>query len=267
MASRMVARLVTPHLCNVRPAVVLGVGAFTLSGKSFASTESPANLVWRLRSMDTCALCDASGKHARVVSTVKPLKNGYHMVGRARTVCVDGDFLEVLVAIKDAEPGDVIMIDASMRGMPEDSTWPRAGGMFGELLANEAARRGIAGLVIDGNCRDTPLLLTMDLPIYSRGRHPNAGTANRRGGHQTNIQMGGAIVKPGDFVLGDDDGVVVCSEQELQNWLAKAEAIQRVEAHMLEHVQGGGSLFDKLSNFDAHLDAIACGRTSKLQFE
>merc|ERR1712194_82318 len=111
-----------------------------------------------------------------------------------------------------------------MRGVPEDSTWPRNGGMFGELLANEAARKGVAGMVIDGNCRDTPVLLQMALPVFHRGTHPNAGTAHFRGASQLEVQMGSAAVRPGDYVLGDDDGVVVCSAAELEAWLPKAEA-------------------------------------------
>jgi len=231
------------------------------------SSLTSEELLWRLRTMDACALCDASEKKARVVPTVRPLKQGYHMVGRARTVCIDGDFLEVLIAIRNAQPGDVIMIDVGMRGVPEDAIWPRSGGMFGELLANEAQRRGVAGMVIDGNCRDTPILLQMTLPVYNRGTHPNAGTANKRGRSQTEIEMGGVIVRPGDYVLGDDDGVVVCSEEELRAWLPKAEAIQRVEATMLSDVQAGRSLFDHIPNFDAHVAAVSKGQSSKLQFE
>lgn len=173
----------------------------------------------------------------------------------------------MLAAIKNANPGDVIMIDAGMRGALEDAVWPRAGGMFGELLANEAARRGVAGMVIDGNCRDTPVLLQMSLPVYSRGRHPNAGTAKRRGKSQIDVQLGGVVIRPGDFVLGDDDGVVVCSEEELRRWLPKAEGIQRVEANMLSYVQSGGSLFEKIPNFDQHLAAVSRGESSKLMFE
>uniref|UniRef100_A0A7S0F9X4 4-hydroxy-4-methyl-2-oxoglutarate aldolase n=1 Tax=Pyrodinium bahamense TaxID=73915 RepID=A0A7S0F9X4_9DINO len=139
--------------------------------------------------------------------------------------------------------------------------------MFGELLASEAARRGIAGMVVDGNCRDTPLLLQMSLPVYCRGRHPNAGTATKRGMSQVEISMGSVLVRPGDFVLGDDDGVVVCSEEELRQWLPKAESIQLVEARMLSHVQAGGSLFEKIPNFEAHLAAVAQGKASKLRFE
>ena len=249
---------------------VLVGGTVAMAG--MCSVSSPArcfstqDLPSRLTSMDTCALCDASGKKARVLYGLRPLKPGYHMVGRARTVAIDGDFLEVLAAVNDAAPGEVIVIDASMRGGAEDGAWPRAGGMFGELIANEAARKGVKGMVIDGNCRDAPLLLQMALPVYCRGQHPNAGTANRRGRTQVDVQLCGVTVQPGDYVIGDDDGIVVCSERELQMWLSKAEAIQKTEGRMLSHVQAGGSLFDKLPNFQEHLEAVTHGRESALKF-
>ena len=237
-------------------------GSSATSARCFGSQE----VLSRLGAMDTCALCDASGKKARVLHGLRPLKAGYHMVGRARTVAIDGDFLEVLAAVYEAAAGDVIMIDASMRGGTEDAVWPRAGGMFGELIASEASRRGVTGMVIDGNCRDTPLLLQMALPVYCRGQHPNAGTAKKRGTSQVDIQLSGVTVRPGDYVLGDDDGVVVCSESELESWLSKAEAIQAIEGKMLSHIQAGGSLFDKLPNFRQHLEAVRLGRESSLKF-
>ena len=103
----------------------------------------------RLLNVDTCALCDASKKQARVIDTVRPLhrvgvgvaspsalSRQQKMVGRAHTVRnVPGDFLTELVALEAAEAGDVLMIDAGWRGSAE---WPVTGGMFGELLAAEA---------------------------------------------------------------------------------------------------------------------------------
>lgn len=233
-----------------------------VSARCFSNTQE---VLARLSGMDTCALCDASGKKARVVRGIRPLKTGYHMVGRARTVAIDGDFLEVLAAVHDASAGEVIMID-TCGGGEADASWPRAGGMFGELIANEAARKGVSGMVIDGNCRDTPLLLQMALPVYCRGHHPNAGTANKRGHTQVEIQIGGVAVKPGDYVLGDDDGIVVCSESELEAWLSKAEAIQAIEGKMLSHIEAGRSLFDKLPNFQEHLEAVRNGTKSSLKF-
>ncbi|CAK9056152.1 unnamed protein product [Durusdinium trenchii] len=229
-----------------------------------ARTFSTGDFLARLQRMDTCALCDASDKKARVITSVRPLKPGYHMVGRARTVEVDGDFLEVLVALREAQPGEVIMIDAGLRR--GDEVWPQTGGLFGELLANEAQRRRLSGLVIDGNCRDTPLLRQMSLPIYHRGQHPNAGTAKKRGRSQVEIQMGGVSIQPGDFVLGDDDGLVVCSEEELSGWLHKAEETQELEGEILAHIQAGGSLFEKLKNLEEHLEDLKAGKPSTLKF-
>lgn len=263
----MAARVCDKSPAAARAASAVGRAPWGVAARGFAGGPVASELLVRLRSIDTSALCDASAKEARVVATVRPLKNGYRMVGRARTVKVDGDFLEVLAAIRSSAPGEAIMIDASMRGGLEDGAWPRAGAMFGELLASEAERRGVVGMVVDGNCRDVQMLLQMSLPIYCRGRHPNAGTAHRRGVTQSAIQMGGVLVRPGEFVLGDDDGVVVCSEEELAEWLPKAEAVQQTEALMLLHVQSGKSLFEKIPNVQAHLEAVAKGEASKLRFE
>jgi len=222
-------------------------------------------LLQELRTVDSCALCDASSKRARVVRSVRPLQRGYHLAGRAHTVRVDGDLLEVLYAIRNASPGDVLAIDTGMRGEAVDAEWPRAGAVVGELLAHEAQRRGVLGFVIDGNCRDSPMLLSMGLPIFARGTHPKAATVHKRGATQCNVSLGGVDVHPGEFVLGDDDGVVVCSHAELREWLPKAKSIQELDTQILQHVQRGGSLFDRIPNFDRHLEAIQSGQESELQ--
>ena len=198
----------------------------------------------RLAKIDCCALCDASGKKARVLHGVRPLLPGYKMAGTARTVKLDGDFLTVLLALRDAQPGDVLMIDAGVRSAADLQQWPRNGGMFGELLGMEAQRKGLAGLVIDGNCRDTAALRTLEIPIFSRGCHPNAGNASTIGETQVPVSMCGFDVKPGELVLGDDDGVVVVSEEELAAWADGAEGIQTREAKIFEAVAAGTPLLD-----------------------
>ncbi|CAJ1402366.1 unnamed protein product [Effrenium voratum] len=167
------------------------LGGSIAGAATLCKAETQVDTLTRLGELDTCALCDASGKKARVITTVRPLKPGYRMAGRVRTVAVDGDFLEILAVLREVQPGEVVMIDASMRGGPEDSTWPRSGGLFGELLASEAQRRGVRGMVVDGNCRDTPMLRQMSLPVFCRGHHPNAGFAQKRGTSQVEIRMGG----------------------------------------------------------------------------
>jgi|UniRef100_A0A7S3C4I8 4-hydroxy-4-methyl-2-oxoglutarate aldolase len=196
----------------------------------------------RLLRVDGCAVCDASLKAARVVSTVRPLKLGYKMVGVARTVSIRGDFLTVLQAIRDAKVGEVLMIDA---GLHENDQWPNTGGMFGELLAAEAQRKELAGLVIDGNVRDTAAQRTLSIPIFSRGTHPNAGTATTLYQTQVPVSMGGVDVHPGDVVLGDDDGIIVATLEELEGWLPKAEEIVATESAVFRRVQGGQPLLEQ----------------------
>ncbi len=109
--------------------------------------------------------------------------------------------------------------------------------MFGELLCAEAERKGLAGMVIDGNCRDTRMTMTFKIPIYSRGFHPNAGNAKKLGRTATTVQMGHVEVHHGDVVLGDDDGVVVATLEELDEWLPKAEAIVATESSILAQIR------------------------------
>eukprot|EP00746_Dinoflagellata_sp_MGD_P147240 gnl/MRDRNA2_/MRDRNA2_79596_c0_seq2.p1 gnl/MRDRNA2_/MRDRNA2_79596_c0~~gnl/MRDRNA2_/MRDRNA2_79596_c0_seq2.p1 ORF type:complete len:290 (-),score=53.71 gnl/MRDRNA2_/MRDRNA2_79596_c0_seq2:20-826(-) len=219
----------------------------------------------RLLRVDTCALCDASGKKARVVETVRPLNRGYKMVGLAFTVhLVPGDFLTNLVALEEAPEDNVLMIDAGLRE-GQDMVWPVTGAMFGELLAAEAERKGLAGMVIDGNCRDTPMTKSFQIPIYSRGFHPNAGTANKLGKTQTTIRMGSVEVCQGDIVIGDDDGVVVVSLEELEAWLPKAEAIIATESAILAQIRQGRSLLD-MTNYHSHVAALQKSEQSALTF-
>tara|TARA_B110000208_G_scaffold37578_1_gene49679 strand:+ start:292 stop:1002 length:711 start_codon:yes stop_codon:yes gene_type:complete len=226
------------------------------------------SLLTRLNCVDCCALCDASGKLARVVETVRPLRAGTKMAGRAFTVrLVPGDFLTNLVAIEKAQRGDVLMIDAGYRAGVEPH-WPVTGGMFGELLAAEAQRKGLAGMVIDGNCRDTPMTRAFEIPIFSRGVHPNAGTATQLGAIGEPVQMGSVTVETGDLVLGDDDGIVVATEAELETWLPAAEAIVATESSILSQIQDDGrSLFEMTSNYEEHLAAVKRGEASKLGFQ
>jgi 4-hydroxy-4-methyl-2-oxoglutarate aldolase len=224
----------------------------------------------RLSKVDTCALCDGSGKAARVVDTVKPLRprKGTKMVGRAHTVALfPGDFLMNLVALEAAAKDDVLMIDAGFRrDGPSPAEWPLSGGMFGELLAAEAERKGLAGMVIDGNCRDTPMTATFSIPIYSRGTHPNAGTAVKLGSTGQPVQMADVIVNHGDVVLGDDDGVVVCSLEELEQWLPAAEEIISAESGMLRRIRQGESLIG-MTSYYSHVEALKAGQAdSKLGF-
>jgi regulator of RNase E activity RraA len=116
------------------------------------------DLLGRVAALDAAALRDAN-RDIRVMDVgLRPVTAFRQMVGRARTVRCRDDFLTVIQALSDSGPGDVLVVDGGGGAMA----------LAGELFATEAARRDLAGIVIDGACRDTPKLATLQFPFYAR---------------------------------------------------------------------------------------------------
>jgi len=214
----------------------------------------------RLKHLDTPCICDADKALGigicAVDPAIRPLRRGLKMVGRAHTITCRNDFLTVIKGLRNAQPGEILIIDA------QDSQLAVAG----ELFPTEAMRRGLSGIVVDGACRDSASVRTMAFPYYARWAHCYAGTTNRLFETQVPVNCGGVVVHPGDVVFGDDDGIAIGSASQFEAVLDLAEQIQSTEERILKAMQGGASLFDML-NFDEHCEAIASGIASKLQFK
>ena len=211
-------------------------------------------LLERLRVVDTTTLSDAGKQLAVMDPGLRPLRTGLKLVGTAVTVAAHDDLMPVLDGLARAGAGDVLVVEGGSG---------RA--LAGELFGNEALRRGLAGIVIDGYCRDTNELRELELPFYARGAVPSAAPAKAVPGEAGTVRCGGVPVAPGDVLVGDDDGIVVGSAEALAAVLDGAEALQRTEASMLAAIRAGTSLFERL-DYEEHLARLRAGEDSALSF-
>ena len=222
-------------------------------------TMDVAQLERRLAGLDTPCLCDAEKAlrtNLRVVDpAIRPINLGLQMLGRAHTVSCHEDFLMVIKGLKEASAGDVLVIDS--RGSHKALT--------GGLFVTEARRKGLAGIVIDGNCRDIGTIRKMNVPYYVRGVNCFAGTTEQIYSTQVSINCGGVVVDPGDLVFGDDDGLVVGNDEQFAKLIPLAEQIKASEQRIMDQVANGKSLLGLL-NYDEHCANLEAGRPSKLKF-
>jgi 4-hydroxy-4-methyl-2-oxoglutarate aldolase len=209
-------------------------------------------LLERLLQIDVSALSDADKTLPIVDPGVRAMIPDVRMAGPAFTVVAEDDHLPVMSALAEAAPGHVLVI----------ATGGGSRAVFGELFATEARRRGLAGIVADGFCRDLRGLRVIGLPVFARGTTPRSGTTVSRAAHGATITCGGADVSPGDIVFGDDDGLLIAPPDRIAAALDAAELVARSERAIL----ASGDPLHALTNFDEHVAALDRGERSALGF-
>jgi 4-hydroxy-4-methyl-2-oxoglutarate aldolase len=213
------------------------------------------DLIERLLGIDVSGLSDADKTLPVVDPAVRAMLADVRTAGPAFTVVAEDDHLPVMSALGEASPGDVLVI----------ATNGGSRAVFGELVATEASRRGLAGIVADGLCRDLRGLRRIGLPIFARGTTPRSGTAVSRAPLGATIVCGGVEVSPGDIVFGDDDGVLIASADRIAVALDTAELSGRSERAILA-AQARGEGLRALTNLDEHVAALDRGEASALAF-
>lgn len=168
-----------------------------------------------------------------VLQGIRPLFPGIRMLGRAVTVrTYPGDWAKPVQAIDVAEPGDVVVIDAGGVGPA----------LWGELATHSALQKGLAGVVIDGALRDSDDIISLRFPAFSRLVMPNAGEPKGFGEIGVPVTVGGVRVDPGDWLLGDGDGVVVLPRTMATEYGNRAMDVLEKENRIREEIKEGSTL-------------------------
>ncbi|HZT08112.1 MAG TPA: RraA family protein [Chloroflexota bacterium] len=206
-------------------------------------------IIEKFRGMSTANISDALDRLRMPGSAfgISPLQNGQRMIGRAYTIQyvpagsppgTVGDYID------DVEPGQVVVLDNSGR---RDCT------VWGDILTAVAHARGVAGTVIHGVCRDVYRALDVRYPIYSCGRFMRTGKDRVEvSGMNVPVTLGDVRVRPGDVVIGDDDGVLVVQQEHAEKVLEVALEIAELEDHIVEEALSGTSLREARVKYGYH---------------
>ncbi|MHB9026257.1 MAG: 3-hexulose-6-phosphate synthase [Armatimonadota bacterium] len=164
------------------------------------------------------------------ISAITP---GKRCFGRAVTVrTAPGDWAKPVEAIDVAGPGEVLVIDA---GGVAPAIW-------GELATNSALNRKIEGVIIDGAARDSGDIRQLGLPLFCRLTCPNAGEPKGFGEIGATVRIGGVEVHQGDWVLADDDGVVILPQAQAVEITNRAMDVLERENRIREEIHRGSTL-------------------------
>ncbi|MGB2705525.1 MAG: 3-hexulose-6-phosphate synthase [Candidatus Omnitrophota bacterium] len=185
-----------------------------------------------LKQVSTPNLSDAMHRTGDL-KDIHPVSKGLKMVGPALTVrTYPGDWAKTVEAIDIAKEGQVIVVDAGGVG---PAVW-------GELATHGAIQRKIAGVVIDGATRDTAEIRKSKFPVFSKLVMPTAGEPKGFGEIGVPVTAGGVRVCTGDWMVGDDDGVVCIPEEKIAEIANRAMSVLEQENRVRVEIDRGSTL-------------------------
>jgi 3-hexulose-6-phosphate synthase / 6-phospho-3-hexuloisomerase len=196
-----------------------------------------------LKEVSTSNISDAMHRKG-AMKGIHPVVRG-KMVGTAITVqTFPGDWAKTVEAIDIAKEGDVIVIYNENKDI---ACW-------GGLATLSSLNKGVAGVVIEGAVRDIDEVENLGLPIYTSNTVPNAGDPKGFGEINAEITCGGQTVKPGDYIVGDESGVVVIPAERAYELARRAKEVNKTEKRLFDEIRRGGTLSEimELKKWEKH---------------
>jgi 3-hexulose-6-phosphate synthase/6-phospho-3-hexuloisomerase len=189
------------------------------------------------RKVSTPNISDAMHRKG-AMRDIHPIIQGTKIVGTAVTVqTFAGDWAKSVEAIDLAGPGNVIVI---YNGSNDIAPW-------GGLATLSCKNRGIEGVVIDGAVRDVDEIRAMKYPVFASAIVPNAGEPKGMGEINAEITCGSQTVRPGDYIVGDESGVVVVPKDRAYEIAKRAKMVEETESRLYEEIRRGKTLSQVLN--------------------
>ncbi|MBN2154890.1 MAG: orotidine 5'-phosphate decarboxylase [Candidatus Lokiarchaeota archaeon] len=196
-----------------------------------------AHLIDAFMKVSTCNISDAMHKKGEMRG-LKPVWGGnpkkpLKFAGRAVTVrTYSGDWSKPVEAIDHAKPGEVIVIDSCES---EIACW-------GELATNSCISQGVAAVIIDGAARDIDDIRKLEFPVFARHFTPTAGENRGLGEINVAIECATQHVEPGDWIIGDESGIVVVPKKIAMEMANRAIDVKEKEDRVREEIRRGSTL-------------------------
>lgn len=186
-------------------------------------------MITRMKKIGSSVFADVMEIKNVMSYEVKPVNFSRPIIGRARTVSLSpGDNLFLHHAIYQAEPEEILIVDG--KGFTQAA-------YLGELMAGAAEALHVQGIIIDGFVRDYRELQDSAVQIYAKGLVPSGPSKEGPGSLDETISCAGAVVSHGDYVVGDEDGVVIIPQQKVEGILEKAEQKLEYETNRLQTIK------------------------------
>lgn len=206
--------------CSLKKAMKAGVA----KASGLYKRVTAADVREILEKVSTANISD--GSHRRpAVTGLQSLVPGSRLIGRAVTVrTLPGDWAKPVEAIDAAAEGDVVVIDAGGLGPA----------IWGELATNSAVQKKLSGAVVNGAVRDVSEIRALSFPVFTKLVTPQAGEPKGFGEIGVPVTISGVTISPGDWIVADDDGIMVIEDRraaEITNramdWLEKENRIRQ----------------------------------------